>query len=79
MSPKFEAIERSGAKIYKEETVKVSFADVAGVDEAKQELAEVLNFLRFPDRYKKLGGHLPKGILLIGPPWNWQDAFGQGV
>ena len=79
MSPKLEAIERSGAKIYKEETVRVSFADVAGVDEAKQELAEVLNFLKFPDRYKKLGGHLPKGILLIGPPGTGKTLLARAV
>ena len=59
---------RNKAKLYVEKDVRVTFDDVAGVDEAKEELAEVIEFLRTPDKFRRLGGRLPKGILLVGPP-----------
>ncbi len=59
---------KSKAKVYLEKDVKVKFDDVAGVDEAKEELKEIVNFLRDPKSYTRLGGHAPKGALLIGPP-----------
>ncbi|HND67960.1 MAG TPA: ATP-dependent metallopeptidase FtsH/Yme1/Tma family protein, partial [Candidatus Obscuribacter sp.] len=62
------SIEKSRAKVYMESNIKITFEDVAGVDEAKEELQEVIGFLKEPDRYNRLGGHLPKGILLVGPP-----------
>ena len=67
---------RSKAKIYAEDDVKVSFADVAGVDEAAQELREVVEFLKTPKKYTSLGGKIPKGVLLVGPPGNRQNAPG---
>ena len=62
------SIGRSKARVYVEEQLKVTFADVAGVDEAKEELKEVVNFLKQPDQYRKLGGRMPKGVMLVGPP-----------
>ena len=64
----FMAIGKSKAKVYVEDATKSTFADVAGCDEAKEELQEVIEFLREPRRYGRLGGRLPKGILLVGPP-----------
>lgn len=61
-------IGRSKAKIYSEPSVKVTFADVAGVDEAKAELSEIIGFLRDPIAYGRLGARIPKGVLLVGPP-----------
>ena len=64
----FMQVGQSKAKIYMEKDIKVTFADVAGVDEAKEELQEVIEFLKTPDKFTKLGGKIPKGILLVGPP-----------
>lgn len=62
------AFERSRAKIYAEDDVKVTFADVAGIDEATEELREIVEFLQHPTKYTNLGGRIPKGVLLLGPP-----------
>src|SRR3954470_9748962 len=59
---------RSRAKIYADDEVKVKFSDVAGVDEARDELAEIVEFLKNPRKYTNLGGRIPKGVLLVGPP-----------
>ena len=64
----FMQVGQSKAKIYAEQDTKVTFADVAGVDEAKEELREVIEFLKTPEKFTKLGGKIPKGILLVGPP-----------
>jgi cell division protease FtsH len=64
----FLSIGKSHAKVLMETTTGVTFADVAGVDEAKEELQEVVDFLRDPQRYGRLGAHIPKGVLLVGPP-----------
>jgi cell division protease FtsH len=61
-------IGKSKAKVYVERDTGVTFEDVAGVDEAKAELQEVVSFLQDRDRYGRLGARIPKGILLVGPP-----------
>jgi cell division protease FtsH len=73
------SIEKSRAKIYLESNVKTTFADVAGVDEAKAELQEVIGFLKEPARYNRLGGHLPKGILLVGPPGTGKTLLARAI
>jgi cell division protease FtsH len=75
----FMAIGQSKAKIYVEKDVKVSFADVAGVDEAKDELVEVIEFLKTPEKFQRLGGKIPKGILLVGPPGTGKTLLAKAV
>jgi cell division protease FtsH len=70
---------RSRAKIYVDNDVKVKFSDVAGVDEAEQELREVVEFLRYPKKYTTLGGHIPKGVLLVGPPGTGKTLLARAV
>jgi cell division protease FtsH len=73
------AVGRSRAKVYVETDVKVTFADVAGVEEAKQELQEVIEFLKTPDKFRRLGGKIPKGILLVGPPGTGKTLLARAV
>jgi cell division protease FtsH len=75
----FMTVGQSKAKIYVEKDVKVSFADVAGVDEAKAELVEVIEFLKTPDKFRRLGGRIPKGILLVGPPGTGKTLLAKAV
>jgi cell division protease FtsH len=70
---------RSRAKIYAEDDVKVSFADVAGVDEAEDELKEIVEFLKNPRKYTNLGGRIPKGVLLVGPPGTGKTLLARAV
>ncbi|MGO8919464.1 MAG: ATP-dependent zinc metalloprotease FtsH [Stellaceae bacterium] len=75
----FMAIGRSKAKVYVETDTKVAFADVAGVDEAKEELKEVVDFLKNPAQYGRLGARVPKGILLVGPPGTGKTLLARAV
>jgi cell division protease FtsH len=75
----FMTVGQSKAKIYMEKEVKVSFADVAGVEEAKDELREVIEFLKTPEKFRRLGGKIPKGILLVGPPGTGKTLLAKAV
>jgi cell division protease FtsH len=75
----FMSIGKSRAKIYVENKTGVTFADVAGVDEAKAELQEVVEFLKNPKKYGRLGARVPKGILLVGPPGTGKTLLARAV
>lgn len=75
----FMTIGKSRAKVFVETDTKVTFADVAGVDEAKAELEEIVNFLKNPESYGRLGGRMPKGILLVGPPGTGKTLLARAV
>ena len=75
----FMTLGKNKAKIYMENELNVTFEDVAGVDEAKQELVEVIEFLREPAKYTELGGQMPKGILLVGPPGTGKTLLSKAV
>src|SRR3954468_18597939 len=70
---------RSKAKIYADDEVKVRFVDVAGVEEAKDELKEIVEFLQNPKKYTNLGGRIPKGVLLVGPPGTGKTLLARAV
>jgi cell division protease FtsH len=70
---------RSRAKVYAEDEVKITFADVAGIDEAIEELREIVDFLRNPEKYTTLGGRIPKGVLLLGPPGTGKTLLARAV
>ncbi|MCB9229647.1 MAG: ATP-dependent metallopeptidase FtsH/Yme1/Tma family protein [Deltaproteobacteria bacterium] len=75
----FMSVGKSKAKIYVESNTKTTFQDVAGSDEAKEELAELVDFLRGPEKYRKLGSRMPKGILLVGPPGTGKTLIAKAV
>jgi len=70
---------RSKAKLISPDTPKVTFADVAGADEAKEELQEIIEFLKDPAKFSRLGGRLPKGVLLVGPPGTGKTLLARAV
>lgn len=73
------SIGRSKAKVYVETDTKTTFKDVAGVDEAKDELKEIVEFLKNPAEYGRLGAHIPKGVLLVGPPGTGKTLLARAV
>ncbi len=75
----FMSIGKSNAKIYVQTDTGVTFADVAGVDEARYELEEVVDFLKHPQEYSRLGAHIPKGVLLVGPPGTGKTLLAKAV
>jgi len=72
-------IGKSKAKVYIEKKTGVTFADVAGIDEAEEELVEVVEFLKTPEKYQRLGGRIPKGVLLLGPPGTGKTLLARAV
>ncbi len=70
---------KSKAKLLNENQTKVTFADVAGIDEAKQELGEIIDFLRDPKKFTRLGGRIPKGVLLVGPPGTGKTILAKAI
>jgi cell division protease FtsH len=73
------AVGKSRAKVYVAQSTGVTFADVAGVDEAKAELVEIVDFLKNPDRYRRLGGKIPKGVLIVGAPGTGKTLLAKAV
>ena len=70
---------RSRAKLLNEDQIKVTFADVAGCDEAKEEVSELVEFLRDPGRFQKLGGKIPRGVLMVGPPGTGKTLLARAI
>ena len=75
----FLSLGKNKAKVYMEEDLMVRFTDVAGLDEAKEELQEVIDFLKVPDKFTRIGGKLPRGVLLIGPPGTGKTLLARAV
>ena len=75
----FMNIGKSKAKVYVETDTKVNFADVAGIEEAKDELKEIVGFLKNPEKFGRLGGRAPKGVLLVGPPGTGKTLLAKAV
>src|SRR5688572_4411485 len=70
---------RSRAKLLNEDQTKITFADVAGCDEAKEEVSELVEFLRDPGRFQKLGGKIPRGVLMVGPPGTGKTLLAKAI
>ena len=70
---------KSKAKLLGEDQIKVTLADVAGVDEAKEEVAEIVDFLKNPSKYEKIGGKIPKGVLMVGPPGTGKTLLARAI
>lgn len=73
------AFGRSRGKMYAQDDLGITFDDIAGIDEAVEELREVVEFLRSPEKYQVLGGHIPKGVLLVGPPGTGKTLLAKAI
>ena len=70
---------RSRAKLYAQDDIGITFDDIAGVDEAVEEVREIVDFLKYPDKYQRLGGRIPKGVLLVGPPGTGKTLLAKAI
>lgn len=77
--PGFMTLGKNKAKVHMEDDLQITFDDVAGVDEAKQELMEVVEFLNEPQKFTEVGGKMPKGVLLVGPPGTGKTMLAKAV
>ncbi len=77
--PGLAAFGKSKARLVGDTKIKTSFKDVAGCDEAKEELKEIIDFLKRPEKFRELGGHIPKGVLLVGPPGTGKTLLARAV
>jgi cell division protease FtsH len=73
------SVGKSKARVYMEDEIKVTFKDVAGVEEAEEELKEIIDFLKHPEKFQALGGKIPKGVLLVGPPGTGKTLLARAV
>ena len=70
---------RSRGKLYAQDDIGINFDDVAGVDEAVEEVREIVDFLKYPEKYQRLGGRIPKGVLLVGPPGTGKTLLAKAI
>ena len=73
------AFGKSRARLHNKETSKVTFKDVAGIDEAKEEVQEIIEFLKNPSKFRKIGGRIPRGVLLVGPPGTGKTLLAKAI
>jgi cell division protease FtsH len=73
------AFQKSKAKMFEEDQVKITFADVAGCEEAKEDVVELVDFLKAPEKFQKLGGKIPRGVLMVGPPGTGKTLIARAI